>query len=135
MFDRVDAAYYLDQIKRWFAKTWKADFLLIDSRTGYSETGGLSSLLLSDILVFYFGLNENNLASIEKTLNIIANTRPEGEAFMERVLPIALCASPGETEWRFKSPSTSNFIYSEMQVETAHNTRHGRELHFELVLF
>ncbi|NQT34413.1 tetratricopeptide repeat protein [bacterium] len=98
-----EGPYYLDQIRQYFADEYKAHYLLIDSRTGFSETGAASTLLLADIVVLVTALNENNLAALNPIMDLIINARPEKEEFAKRIIPAILRASPGETEWNYEA--------------------------------
>ncbi|UCH95499.1 MAG: hypothetical protein JSV88_01265 [Candidatus Aminicenantes bacterium] len=98
----ADGLYYLDQIKKWFWTKLNLHYLLVDARTGYSEMGGASTLLLGDILVLVTGLNENNLESLKNPLQLIDKLRPEKD-FKKRIIPLITIASPGETQWSFEA--------------------------------
>jgi tetratricopeptide (TPR) repeat protein/Mrp family chromosome partitioning ATPase len=100
--DSADGLYYLDQMKQWFRRKLNVHYLLVDARTGYSEMGGASTLLLGDIVVLVTGLNENNLDSLKNPLLLIDKYRPE-KNFRKRIIPLVTIASPGETQWSFET--------------------------------
>jgi tetratricopeptide (TPR) repeat protein len=99
--DAHDGATSLKALVDWFRRDYRAHFLLIDSRTGFSEMGGLSSLELGDILVLVTGLNENNLDGLETAVGLFDANR--GKDFRSRILPVMTVMSGGETEWGFKA--------------------------------
>ena len=98
----ADGLYYLDQMKQWFWRKLNVHYLLVDARTGYSEMGGASTILLGDIVVLVTGLNENNLDSLKNPLLLIDKHRPE-KNFRKRIIPLVTIASPGETQWSFET--------------------------------
>lgn len=98
----AEGPYFLDQIKHWFQAEFNAHYLLIDSRTGFSDMGGASTVLLGDIVILATGLNENNLDSLRTPLRLFDKLRPE-EDFRKRVIGLVTVASSGETEWSFRA--------------------------------
>jgi len=98
----ADGLYYLDQIKQLFRSKLKVHYLLVDARTGYSEMGGASTILLGDIVVLVTGLNETNLESLHNPLQLINKLRPERD-FMKRIIPLITITSPGETQWSLEA--------------------------------
>jgi hypothetical protein len=64
---------FVEYLKRQMRK--KADFILIDSRTGVTDVSGICTLQLPDILVLLFSLNEQNISGTEKIIkSILKNT-------------------------------------------------------------
>ncbi|MDB6033064.1 MAG: tetratricopeptide repeat-containing protein [Verrucomicrobiales bacterium] len=69
-----------------FVENWKAaitrhyepDYVLVDSRTGLTDVGGICTLHLPDLVVMVFGLNEQNvrgIAAVAKTIRESEGTR------------------------------------------------------------
>jgi MinD-like ATPase involved in chromosome partitioning or flagellar assembly len=57
---------YLEELRReWLAKY---DFVLIDSRTGITDIGGICTIHLPDVLVAMFTSNEQSLTGVKKVL-------------------------------------------------------------------
>ncbi|MCK4799092.1 MAG: AAA family ATPase [Spirochaetes bacterium] len=51
----------------------KADFILIDSRTGVTDIGGICTLQMPDIAVLLFSLNEQSISGTERIIKSILN--------------------------------------------------------------
>ena len=71
-------------LERWRAE-WKKsfDFVLVDSRTGITDAGGVCTILLPDVLVFVFAANEQSFArgkeivfGVQKARRELAVRRP-----------------------------------------------------------
>ena len=79
-----------------FVENWKAaiahqfqpDYVLVDSRTGLTDVGGICTLHLPDLVVMVFGLNEQNV----KGIAAVAKTVRESDS--GRVPQIHFVASP-----------------------------------------
>jgi cellulose biosynthesis protein BcsQ len=79
-----------------FVENWKAaiahhcepDYVLVDSRTGLTDVGGICTLHLPDLVVMIFGLNEQNVHGIEA----VAKTIRESDFY--RLPQIHYVASP-----------------------------------------
>ncbi|MDN5217354.1 AAA family ATPase [Fulvivirgaceae bacterium BMA12] len=67
LFDSTDFGNYLEAVRNQWRSTY--DFVLIDSRTGITDIGGICTIHLPDVLVFFFTTNE---ASIEGCHQIIS---------------------------------------------------------------
>jgi MinD-like ATPase involved in chromosome partitioning or flagellar assembly/tetratricopeptide (TPR) repeat protein len=79
-----------------FVENWKAaishhfrpDYVLVDSRTGLTDVGGICTLHLPDLVVMLFGLNDQNIhgvAAVAKTIR---------ESDTDRVPQVHYVASP-----------------------------------------
>ena len=73
------AEMYESGVGTAFVENWKAaiarhcqpDYVLVDSRTGLTDVGGICTLQLPDLVVMLFGLNEQNIkgiAAVAKTV-------------------------------------------------------------------
>ncbi len=79
-----------------FFENWKAaiahkchpDYILVDSRTGLTDVGGICTLHLPDLVVMVFGLNEQNTTGIAAVANTIR------ESGFQRIPQIHYVASP-----------------------------------------
>lgn len=73
-------------LERW-RNEWKASFdlVLIDSRTGITDTGGICTILLPDFLVLVFTANDQ---SFEGTLAIAASAQAERRALAVQRPPL-----------------------------------------------
>ena len=65
-----------DVLDRW-RKEWKGtyDFVLVDSRTGITDTGGVCTVFLPDILVFVFSANEQSFECGMRIVNGVQDAR------------------------------------------------------------
>jgi hypothetical protein len=57
----------------------KAEIVLLDSRTGVTDIGGICTLQLPDIVVLLFALNEQNIAGVEFIVENILKKAPKVE--------------------------------------------------------
>lgn len=66
LFREHDLGNYLDALRtQWLAEF---DFVLIDSRTGISDIGGICTILLPDVLVLVFTSNSQSIDGIAKVM-------------------------------------------------------------------
>jgi tetratricopeptide (TPR) repeat protein len=70
------------------------DYILIDSRTGYSDVSGICTLQLPDIVVLVFRLNDQNLGGISKVNKIIQAHSGEKRHRRIDVIPVVSPAWP-----------------------------------------
>lgn len=71
-FYRKDDGFYLiENLKGEIVQKYKPDYILVDSRTGLTDVGGICTLQLPDIVVLMFGFNEQNINGIRHALNSI----------------------------------------------------------------
>lgn len=66
----------------------KYDYVLIDSRTGYSDVSGICTLQLPDVVALVFRLNDQNLDGIEKIQGIIRGHRKDKISQPIEMIPI-----------------------------------------------
>ncbi len=65
------------------------DYILIDSRTGLSDTGGVCTMLMPQILIVVFALNSQNLEGVFDVAKQSINYRFDSNDFRDlRVLPL-----------------------------------------------
>ena len=64
-------------------KTLEPDYVLIDSRTGHNEVGGICTRQLPDAVTILFFPNEQNLFGLKKVVSDIRNEAkgPRRKAF------------------------------------------------------
>ncbi|MEI8315104.1 MAG: hypothetical protein WCG79_06590 [Verrucomicrobiota bacterium] len=90
------AQLYESGVGEPFVENWKAaiarhcqpDYVLVDSRTGLTDVGGICTLHLPDLLVMVFGLNEQNVKGIAAVAKAIREANPD------RIPQIHYVASP-----------------------------------------
>lgn len=73
----------------------KADIVLLDSRTGVTDIGGICTLQLPDVVVLMFALNEQNISGVEAISNSIVSRATE---VAKRPEPPALILRPSRVE-------------------------------------
>jgi tetratricopeptide (TPR) repeat protein/MinD-like ATPase involved in chromosome partitioning or flagellar assembly len=87
-----------DLLNRWRAE-WKRryDYVLIDSRTGITDTGGVCTIYLPDILVLVFSANEQ---SFERGVQIANGVQEARRHLAVPRPPIAVLPLPGRFDGR-----------------------------------
>src|SRR6185369_14589848 len=61
LYDLGLGALFVENWKLSIEQTFKPDYVLIDSRTGLTEVGGVCTTAFPDLVVMLFGLNEQNV--------------------------------------------------------------------------
>jgi cellulose biosynthesis protein BcsQ len=79
---------FVENWKAAIARQYKPDYVLIDSRTGLTDVGGICTLHLPDLVVMLFGLNEQNVNGIAAVAKTIA------ESNFKKVPQLHYVASP-----------------------------------------
>ena len=64
------------------------DYVLVDSKTGFSDVGGFCTLQLPDAAVLVFGLNDQNLAGIQGVYGLIREYNEENPTHLVQVVPV-----------------------------------------------
>jgi cellulose biosynthesis protein BcsQ len=96
-YEKLGGGVFLEEVKRRIRNDY--DYILIDSRTGVSDTSGICTVQMPDDLVVCFTLNQQ---SIEGASAAVASTceqrrRPDGSSGL-RVLPIVSRVDASEKE-------------------------------------
>ena len=60
-YERLGGGTFLDAVKKRLREEEKYDYILIDSRTGVSDTSGICTVQIPDILVICFTLNRQSI--------------------------------------------------------------------------
>ena len=66
-----DGFLLFEDLKAQWCKTLEPDYVLIDSRTGHTDTGGICTRQLPDAVVIFFFPNEQNLRGLTKVVQDI----------------------------------------------------------------
>ena len=74
LYAERDGYLLFEDLKEQWRQKIKADYVLIDSRTGYTDTGGICTRQLPDAVTVLFFPNEQNLRGLTK---VIADVRSE----------------------------------------------------------
>jgi tetratricopeptide (TPR) repeat protein len=88
LYDSGMGEPFVENWKAAIAKKYKPDYVLIDSRTGLTDVGGICTLHLPDLVVMLFGLNEQNVNGIAAVAKTIA------ESNFKKVPQLHYVASP-----------------------------------------
>jgi len=84
-----------------------AEIILVDSRTGVSESGGVCTLQLPEVVVLLFALNEQNISGIESIAETILEAAPE---YSKAELPPTLLIRPGRVETYLEQDKLSQWL-------------------------
>jgi MinD-like ATPase involved in chromosome partitioning or flagellar assembly len=79
---------FVENWKEAIARHCQPDYVLVDSRTGLTDVGGICTLHLPDLVVMVFGLNEQNVCGVAAVAKTIR------ESDITRVPQIHYVASP-----------------------------------------
>lgn len=71
LYDRYDGYLLFEDLKAQWEKTLKADWVVVDSRTGHTDTGGICTRQLPDAVVVVFFPNEQNLRGLKSVIREI----------------------------------------------------------------
>lgn len=95
-------------LDKW-RKEWKAefDFVLIDSRTGITDAGGICTVYLPDILVFVFSANEQ---SFDRGIQIILGVQEARRHLNVPRSPAAILPIPGRFDSRDEVDESRNWL-------------------------
>lgn len=84
-FYELDGARLLEAAKRYFRSTY--DWVLIDSRTGVSDTAGICTIQMPDTVVACFTPNRQSVTGVSEVLHSIRSQAIDGSAI--RFFPVA----------------------------------------------
>ncbi len=76
LYEERDGFLLMEDLKEQWRQTIRPDYVLIDSRTGYTDTGGICTRQLPDSVVILFFPNEQNLRGLRK---VVADIRSESD--------------------------------------------------------
>ena len=85
LYDRHDGFLLFEDLKAQWNRVVNPDYVLIDSRTGHTDTGGICTRQLPDAVAILFFPNEQNLRGLTKVVRDIRS-----EALEPRKKPIQL---------------------------------------------
>lgn len=102
-YNNYDGGQYLEDIREYWIREY--DFVLIDSRTGLTDSSGICSIYMPDILLLLFTPNEQSFNGIKEVYNKASASRSKiiYERFNLHALPIPSRIENAETalqdEW------------------------------------
>jgi cellulose biosynthesis protein BcsQ len=79
LYDKFDGERFIENWKADIEKTYRPDYVLIDSRTGLTDVGGICTLHLPQLVVLLYALNDQNIhgiAGVARAISKAENTRP-----------------------------------------------------------
>ncbi len=88
IYDSGLGAAFIENWKLSIEQAFQPDYVLVDSRTGLTEVGGVCTTAFPDLVVMLFGLNEQN---VEGTATVARHIR---EADLERPPQLHFVATP-----------------------------------------
>ena len=74
LYNRRDGYFLFEDLKVQWDRFLQPDYVFIDSRTGYTDVGGICTRQLPDAVVFFFFPNEQNRRGLE---NVVRQVRAE----------------------------------------------------------
>ena len=95
----------LERLRREVKKDY--DFVLIDSRTGITDSGGICTVVLPDILVFVFGTNTQ---SFERGLDVIEGIQGARRNLGVQRPPLAILPLPGKFDGRDEVDDAADWL-------------------------
>lgn len=91
LYDNHEAFLMFEDMRnQWAAHEAKFDYVLVDSRTGHTDVGGICTRQLPDSVVVMFLPNEQNIEGIEPIVNAI---REQSRKAGSRRIYVHFCAS------------------------------------------
>lgn len=90
LFAERDLGAFLHQMRQEWAQQY--DFVLIDSRTGINDIGGICTILLPDILVLLFTSNEQSVHGVREVFQRARRARTKLPVDLGRLLAIPVPA-------------------------------------------
>lgn len=85
LYDQHDGYLLFEDLKEQWKATINPDYVLIDSRTGHTDTGGICTRQLPDSVVVLFFPNEQNLRGLTK---VVSDIKDEGEEPRRKVVQL-----------------------------------------------
>lgn len=79
LYDKFDGERFIENWKADIENTYAPDYVLIDSRTGLTDVGGICTLHLPHLVVLLYALNDQNIhgiAGVARAVSKAENTRP-----------------------------------------------------------
>jgi tetratricopeptide (TPR) repeat protein len=78
LYEHLNGYLFFEDTKLQWREAIKPDYILIDSRTGHTDVGGICTRQLADAVVLLFTPNEQNLAGLEDVCRDIRREKTEG---------------------------------------------------------
>ncbi len=85
LYDEHEGYLFFEDLKAQWRQAFAPDYVLIDSRTGFTDTAGICTRQLPDALTVFFFPNEQNLRGLAK---VVADVRSEAETPREKTIQL-----------------------------------------------
>ncbi|GAA2243063.1 hypothetical protein GCM10010145_06910 [Streptomyces ruber] len=113
-YNRLGGGAFIESMKARMRQSY--DYVLIDSRTGLSDTSGICTVQMPDTLVACFTMNNQSISGCASVTESVVRQRQEGASL--RILPVPMRVESGETDrleesrdyarWCFERPLRHN---------------------------
>ena len=90
LYSEMEGFLLFEDLKKQWDKTYSPDYVLIDSRTGHTDVGGICTRQLADLVVLLFTPNDQNLMGLPPIVKAI---RKESERSVDRTIHTCFVAS------------------------------------------
>lgn len=90
LYENRDGYLLFEDLKAQWAASLQVDYVLVDSRTGHTNVGGICTRQLPDLVVVLFFPNDQNLLGLE---GVVAEIRAEAEAPREKEISLLFVMS------------------------------------------
>jgi hypothetical protein len=122
-YERLDGGRFLEALKRDMRERY--DYVLIDSRTGLSDTAGICTVQLPDILVNCFSLGNQAINGAEAVAASVHRQRHEGDL---RMFPVPMRVEDGEQDRLDASRDYARALFSRYLTHVADPERYWGEV-------
>jgi Novel STAND NTPase 1 len=78
-YERLGGGVFLDDVKDWMRSEY--DYILIDSRTGVSDTSGICTVKMPDTLVVFFTMNNQSIDGASAVVDSVFSQREDIRIF------------------------------------------------------
>lgn len=114
IYSKKDGYNFIEKLKNQIEGLNKIDYVLIDSRTGFSDISGISTHQIADVVVLVFNLNEQNIQGIIKAYNSIIS--------VEKNIQIIIVISPFPNTSGLNEMINNKFINIKKSMSKAFNS-------------
>lgn len=112
-YSRLGGAAFFEAVKERVRAEY--DYILIDSRTGVSDTSGICTVQMPDILVVCFTLNHQSIEGAAAVAASAKSQRPDADL---RIVPVATRIENAEKEKRDSRLRNARKTFSDLEVES-----------------
>ncbi len=110
LYETQDRSLVIDALKVQIEQEYSPDYVLVDSRTGLTDAGGICTVHLADLLVIVSGLNEQNLEGTRLAVERLRGARAD---FAENVLFVISPVPVGEEALKAERLATAAARFAE----------------------